>query len=144
MISGAITRASGVSGPFAICWESVVGMGGRGHVSLAEAQESLDKFCLAVGDSRWRGEAHIGDCRVLLEVNRALTRRVATPPGHLGDRGQKPYPPWRAISPKHHTKGPPNKVRGNVENIGRLLVAGVMLLRFGRLLCFGMVVASVG
>ena len=31
------------------------------------------------------------------------------PAGHLGAIS---YPPWRAISPKHHTKGLPNKVRG--------------------------------
>ena len=26
--------------------------------SLAQAQDSLDEFCLRVGDSRWRGEGH--------------------------------------------------------------------------------------
>ena len=34
------------------------------------------------------------------------------PPDHQGDRGKQPYPPWRAISPKHHTQGLPNKARG--------------------------------
>ena len=44
-------------------------------------------------------------------TQRGLTTRQGHPPGHLGDRGTQPCPPWRSTSPDVHTSELPNKVK---------------------------------